>query len=136
MLRSLLSLSLLLGLLAAAVAQEPPPPPRPMDDVPPPVISPYVPAPFPTPAPVEAMPIPTHRQVAEALQPLPGKYRVVMIHPCTCRPVEVCFELPDRCAKFVRATSNEIEIRYGLCKFVKIRFYKNGDVRVRTGCLT
>lgn len=127
-----LCLPVLLALLGSAAAQEPPP--RPQDGVPPPPVVP--PAYMPLPTSSEAIPIPTHRQVADALKPLPGKYRIVMIHPCTCKPVEVCFELPDRCAKYVKATGNEIEIRYGLCKYVKIRFYKNGDVRVRTGCLT
>lgn len=105
-------------------------PPRPTDG----------PSPMPPPPPgvVVESPIfiPNHFQFADAFKPLPGKYRVLVMHPCTCKPVEVCFNLPDRCAKYVKASKNEIEIRYGLCKYVKIRFYKDGDVSVRYGLCT
>ncbi len=132
MLRSLLCLTFTFALVAATAAQEPLP--RPKDGVPPPVVN--VPPPGPVTAMQQPMVIPTHRQFAEALKPCCGKYRVLVIHPCTCQPVEICFELPDRCAKCVKASKDEIEVRYGLLSYVKIRFCKGGDVKVKTGCCT
>ncbi len=79
--------------------------------------------------------IPTHQQFAESFKPIPGKHRVTLIHPYTCCPVDVCFELPCECAKCVSADCNDITIRYGLIRKVEIRFYKNGNVKVKYCCV-
>lgn len=149
MIRASINLTLFAALASFSFAQDTKPMPRPQDGVAPPnVVVPQPPPPSPVPpggvAPPPALllqetlpfPIPTHRQFAESLRPLPGKYRVVMLHPCTCRPVEVCFELPDRCVKSVKASRDSFEVRYGLCSYVKICFGKGGDVKVRAGCCT
>ena len=63
--------------------------------------------------------------------PCGGRYEVMLQHPCTCCPVKVCFCLPAGCPKKIRAFKNSVEIRYGLCKAVVVRFLPDGTVRVR-----
>ncbi len=87
------------------------------------------------PPPGSVVAIPTHRQFAESFKPVPGKHRVTLIHPYTCCPVDVCFDLPCECVKCVKADCNEITIRYGLIRKVEIRFYKDGGVKVKYCCV-
>ena len=64
---------------------------------------------------------------------VPGRatYEVVFVHPCTCKPVKVCIELPG-CPKCVRCGKTEIVFRYGLCKKpVTVTFCRDGAVLVR-----
>lgn len=70
-------------------------------------------------------------EFACSFNPAPGHYEVVMVHPCTGCPVKVCFDLPCRCAKKVKVSKTCLEIRYGLCKAVVVRFTPDGGVRVR-----
>jgi hypothetical protein len=65
-------------------------------------------------------------------QPVAGSYRVTLIHPKTCCPIEVCFTLPCGCAKKVTTTKNTMRIVYpGLFNDVVIRFRHDGTVSVR-----
>jgi hypothetical protein len=91
----------------------PPPPPVVIVEAPPPVLVPVV---------------PTVSEFAKAFQPLPGLHKVVLLHPKTCRPVEVCFRLPPGCPK-VKASKHRIEFDYGKCE-VTIRFRLTGRVDV------
>lgn len=72
---------------------------------------------------------PTHAEFARQFQPAPGRYEVVLLHPCTNCPVQVCFTLPPGCPKRVRVERRELEFDYGRCE-VEIRFYRNGTARV------
>lgn len=89
----------------------------------------------PPPGPVVAgapLAVPTHYEFAKAFQPLPGEHRVVLLHPYTCCPVEVCFKLPcGLCPRRVCADRNDIEIQYGLIRQVKIQFYRDGSYKVK-----
>ena len=112
------------------------PPPVPVEPMP---VAPeqmrYQPAPLVPPGAgpvvVQAM---YHRDFAKAFTPMAGTHRVMLVHPYTCCPVEVCFTLPCGCPK-VKCSRNEIEFDYGK-KEVEIRFYRCGDVKVkyRDGC--
>lgn len=65
-------------------------------------------------------------------KPVAGTHRVTLIHPKTCCPVDVCFELPCGCAKKVTANKHSIRITYpGLLNDVVIRFKHDGGVSVR-----
>jgi hypothetical protein len=90
--------------------------------------TPVLPAPTPLPVPTPLRP-PTHAEFARHFQPLPGNYEVVLLHPFTHCPVQVCFTLPPGCPKKVRVERRELEFDYGRCE-VEIRFYRNGSVRV------
>lgn len=96
-------------------------------------------APEGSPAPAVVAPVPTvllappppisHYDFACAFKPLPGKYEVVFIHPVTCCPVCVCFELPCGCPK-VHVGKRYLEFDYGRHS-VTIRFaIFRGNVRV------
>jgi hypothetical protein len=98
--------------------------PVPEDQLPPPTPLPPA-APVP-PAVVQAM---TVEQFAAAFKPQPGKYEVVLIHPKSCQPVKVCFDLPPGCPRKVRVTKHVLEFDYGRDS-VRIRFFHDGDVKV------
>lgn len=110
------------------------PPPAPLLDpgAPPPVPLDVVPA-RPVP-PVGSLPlrVPTLAEFVTSYRAAPtgGHFEVVLLHPYTCQPVKVCFDLPG-CPKRVRAGKNQVDFRYGLCKVVSLRFYPDGTVRVR-----
>src|SRR5262245_27841466 len=97
-----------------------------------PVVTPVVVQPdapavvLPAPTPVRP---PTHAEFARSFQPLPGRYEVVLLHPFTHCPVQVCFTLPPGCPKKVRVERRELEFDYGR-REVEIRFYRDGGVRV------
>lgn len=80
------------------------------------------------PAPTPVRP-PTNAEFARHFQPLPGRYEVVLLHPFTHCPVQVCFTLPPGCPKRVRVERRELEFDYGR-REVEIRFYRNGGTRV------
>ena len=102
------------------------PPPVPVPDTPLPAPRPLV---TPPPAPAAAR-VPTVREFASSFQPLPGNYKVVLQHPATCAPVEVCFTLPPGCPRRVRVRPRELDFVYP-GHTVAIRFVHNGTVRVR-----
>lgn len=111
---------------------EPPPvmPQQPGELVPPPASGPLLPPPS-GPVVYQAF---SHRDFAKMFKPVEGTHQVTFIHPYTCCPVQVCFSLPCGCPK-VKCSRNEVEFDYGR-KEVEIRFYRNGDVKVkyREGC--
>jgi hypothetical protein len=92
------------------------PPPVPGTEVPPPTV------------PVARVPTPS--EFAASFRPLPGTYKVVLQHPVTCAPVEVCFTLPPGCPRKVRVRPRELDFVYP-GHTVAIRFVHNGTVRVR-----
>ncbi len=100
------------------------PPPVPVDDIAPP------PRPVVTQPPVTVARVPTLSEFAASFQPLPGTYKVVLQHPVTCAPVEVCFTLPPGCPRKVRVRPRELDFVYP-GHTVAIRFVHNGTVRVR-----
>ncbi|HZY85810.1 MAG TPA: hypothetical protein VFE78_13330 [Gemmataceae bacterium] len=110
------------------------PPAAPLPGEPPPVPVPDVPLPPPRPvvtgpAVTVARP-PTVREFAASFRPLPGTYKVVLQHPVTCAPVEVCFTLPPGCPRKVRVRPRELDFVYP-GHTVAVRFVHNGSVRVR-----
>ena len=111
------------------------PPTTPADfGAPPPVPGPDVPLPAPRPVvATPAVPVsrpPTPREFAASFRPLPGTYKVVLQHPVTCAPVEVCFTLPPGYPRKVRVRPRELDFVYP-GHTVAIRFVHNGTVRVR-----
>lgn len=67
-----------------------------------------------------------------SFRPAAGAYRVTLIHPKTCCPVDVCFTLPCGCAKSVTANKSTLRIAYpGLFNDLVIRFRHDGTVSVR-----
>ena len=70
----------------------------------------------------------TVSEFAKGFEPIPGLHTVCLIHPKSCRPVEVCFKLPPGCPK-VKATEHRLQFDYGKCE-VTIRFRHNGTVDV------
>src|SRR5437868_1569228 len=62
----------------------------------------------------------SHHDFACAFKPVCGKYEVVFIHPVSCCPVCVCFDLPCGCPK-VHVGKRYIEFDYGRHSVV-IRF--------------
>jgi hypothetical protein len=94
---------------------------------PPPVV--VAPAPPPVVVPVERPP--TVEEFAKAFVPVPGRHQVVLLHPKTCKPVEVCFELPP-CGKPPKVNVNKHHLEYDFGKQeVDIRFRHNGTVDVK-----
>lgn len=118
--------SLVLGFALLTPAQPPttlPPPPP----VPPPVIV-EQPPPAVVPVPVAL----TVEEFVRVFVPVPGPQKVCLIHPKSCKPVEVCFTLPDcGCPPKVRRNRHHLEFDYGR-HWVDIRFRHNGTVDVKT----
>jgi hypothetical protein len=96
---------------------------------PPPVPIPAVPVPA-VEVPAVAARAPTLAEFAAAFKPAPGTYKVVVQHPCTGCPVEVCFTLPPGCPRKVRVHKRMLDFDYGRHD-VRIRFLADGGVRVR-----
>jgi hypothetical protein len=102
------------------------PPPVPFD------ARPSRPTPQMTPPPSDA-PAVTIEEFVRTFKSVPGRatYEVVFVHPCTCKPVKVCIDLPD-CPKRIKYGKTEIVFRYGLCKKpVTVTFCRDGGVLVR-----
>jgi hypothetical protein len=104
----------------------PPSPPPPGATLPPP--QPIPPPPPPAVVPVHPL---TVNEFAASFKPLPGKYEVLLIHPKTGCPVNVCFTLPPGCIRKVRANGHKIEFVYKCQRDVVIRFLHGGKVWVR-----
>jgi hypothetical protein len=71
----------------------------------------------------------THAEFARVFRPVAGTYEVVLLHPHSGQPVQVCFTLPPGFPKKIRVERNELEYDYGDFE-VEIRFYHNGRARV------
>jgi hypothetical protein len=116
---------------AAPTPYRPGHPPRPayyppQPPAPPTVFAPGEPIPG-YPAPPAPM---TLAQFARCFQPTPGHHTVCLIHPVTCRPVTVCFDLPYGCAcPKVKLHRRSVEFDYGK-REVEIEFRRNGSYKV------
>lgn len=117
--------SLLLTLAMAPGFHPPVPPPVPVFP-PVPVVAPGYPAFF------NPQPVLTVEQFAKVFVPTPGHHRVVLIHPKSCKPVEVCFVLPANCGcPKINYNRHHLEFEYRKYE-VDIRFRHNGTVDVKT----
>lgn len=87
------------------------------------------PRPEPLPPPRDAQPAWTIKDFAASFKPAPGYYEVVFLHPHTCRPVKVCFELPDCCLKEINVRRDSLEFDYGKVE-VEVEFKRDGRVKV------
>jgi hypothetical protein len=97
---------------------------------PPPLALPSAP-PVMVPAPGQVLvPVPTVDQFAESFRPGEGTFHVVVIHPKTGCPVNVCFTLPCGCPRKVTATKYTLRFDYGRRDIV-IRFRHDGTVSTR-----
>jgi hypothetical protein len=65
-------------------------------------------------------------QFAKTFQAKGGSYEVDLINPVTNQPTKVRFTLPDGTPRNVHVRPNEIEFRYGVLRFVRIEFDKDG----------
>jgi hypothetical protein len=105
-----------------------PPPGVPLEIAPPaaPVPRPGDSAPGPAARPL------TVREFAGSFRPTCGTHTVVLVHPFTGRPVEVCFTLPADGVnvKVKRGLRERIEFSYGRKRGVEIVFLRNGAVKV------
>ena len=128
MIRSLLALPLLALGSSVALAQYPHPyPPRHIQPVPvysPPVM---VQQPVFVPAPI---PIYTMDNFAREFRASEGHHRILIVHPVTCRPVEVCFTLPCGKLRELDVNRRSIEFDFGRDD-VRISFRSNGTVDVK-----
>src|SRR5688572_25437565 len=72
----------------------------------------------------------TLTQFAKCFHPTPGHHAVWLIHPVTCRPVKVCFDLPHGfgCPK-IDVDRRSIEFDYGK-REIEIEFCRNGTYEV------
>ena len=119
--RTLLAATALLCLCLPASAE---PPPVPLD------ARPARPVPQVTPSDVRAVTIEEFVRTFHASSGC-ATYEVVFVHPCTCKPVKVCIDLPG-CPRRIRYGKTEIVFRYGLCKKpVTVTFCRDGGVLVR-----
>ncbi len=126
MIRSLLALPV--AALAAGVALAHPP--APVYVAPVPVFAPehhhrhhsgYVPAP---------VPVYTLDNFAREFHPSEGHHKILIVHPVTGQPVEVCFTLP--CGRLEELDVNRRSIRFDFGRHdVRIAFRSNGTVGVR-----
>ena len=69
---------------------------------------------------------PTLEQFVKSFQPKAGYYDVELLNPVTNQPTRVRFTLPEGTPKKVEVRQNEIEFRYGVFRFVRIEFDKDG----------
>jgi hypothetical protein len=68
----------------------------------------------------------TIEQFAKSFQPKEGNYEVTLLNPVTNAPTTVRFTLPDGTPRRVNVSRNEIEFSYGLRRFVRIQFDRDG----------
>jgi len=113
-------------------------PPPPVEVQPPPgvpleIAPPAQPVPLPgaTVPLVPARPL-TVKEFACSFQPTCGTHHVVLLHPFTHCPVNVCFTLPAGCAKvkLKKCVRERVVFDFGR-KEVEIVFLRKGGVRVR-----
>lgn len=88
------------------------------------------PHPFP-PQHVHLVPIPVYTMdnFAREFRAGEGHHRILIIHPVTCRPVEVCFTLPCGKLRELDVNRRSIEFDFGR-NDVHIHFRSNGTVDV------
>jgi hypothetical protein len=114
-------------LLALALAG---PAGQPVPQLPPPGRPQPLPQPLPPPMAVPQAPVAfTLPDFSRGFAALPGKHQVWFVHPCSKRPVEVCFTLPPGRMKRFEVDDRDIEFEFEKCE-VRIEFRKNGTVKV------
>ena len=84
--------------------------------------------PPPVPVPVVPAPPPTLEQFTKSFTPQAGIFEVTVIHPCSGKPVNFAFKLPEGCPK-VSCGRRTLEFDYGKCN-VEIVFRIGGRVGV------
>jgi len=94
-----------------------------------PIIPEFLP-PQPYPIPI-APPIPTMKEFFGHFKPCPGKYEIVVLHPCSNKPVQVCFTLPDCPLKNYEVNKRSVEFDYQNGFEVDIIFRLFGKVDVK-----
>jgi hypothetical protein len=112
---------------AELIPVEPPP------GVPLEVAPPARPVPQPTERvdPAPSLRPPTVAEFARMFKPVPGNYEVVLLHPYSCKPVTVCFCLPEGCPRVEinGCLRTCLEFDYGKHE-IEIWFYRDGRVKV------
>ena len=88
-----------------------------------------LPVPLPPPPVVVPDRPPTLDEFIKTFEPLPGVYKVCVIHPVSKKAVEVCFHLPEGCPK-VNRCCNRVHFDYGKHE-VTLIFRIGGKVDVR-----
>lgn len=78
------------------------------------------------PTPVQPAQAPTLDQFANTFKAKGGNYEVTILNPVTKAPTTVRFTLPEGTPRRVMVRGNEIEFEYGLRRFVRIEFDKDG----------
>lgn len=126
-----------IGTTALAGGQTPPPPPVPVtpgESTPRAAVRAVAPARVAAPAATApATAVMTLDEASKALAELkPGKYEVVLVHPHTCCPVKVCFELPCGCyrIKCTKCFGTKLVFDYKKGDDVVLKFKKDGTVKV------
>ncbi len=89
-----------------------------------PSVSPAPSATIVTPAPL-ARPL-SVREFASVFKPVCGSHQVMLVHPFTGCPVQVCFNLPNGCPKVKVHFRRELEFNYGRQGNVEIHFDRSG----------
>ncbi len=96
-----------------------PPPDRPIPLPPPTTIVPTSPPPM------------TVEQFGASFIPTPGVHQATIIHPCTKKPIDVVFSLPELPLKKTRVSKCRITYDYGKTQVVLIFRIIGGKVDVR-----
>jgi hypothetical protein len=78
-----------------------------------------------------APPVYTMDDFAKCFRPTEGHHRIWIVHPCSNRPVEVCFTLPCGRLREVEVNRHSIEFEYSSARDVRLVFHHNGTVSVR-----
>jgi hypothetical protein len=81
--------------------------------------------------PQPACPVYTLDTFARDFRPVEGHHRILVVHPVTKCPVEVCFELPCGKLKEFDVNRRSIEFDYGKHE-VRLIFRLNGKVDVKS----
>ncbi len=118
--------------LPPSVRVQPPvsPSPLPQPSIPP--VPPVVPqvAPNPQkddgPTPLQPTRVLSLEEFAKTFQPRAGTYEIVLMSPVTNEPVTVNFSLPEGTPNRVTLNRNQIEFHYGVRRFVRIEFDRDG----------
>ena len=126
--KRLLTLALAVAAVAAFALRAHGHPPHPAFVPPPPVVvehPPVIVAPAPPVCPVYAL-----DTFARDFRPVEGHHKILVIHPVTKCPVEVCFDLPCGKLKEFEVNRRSVEFDYGRHK-VRLVFRLNGKVDVQ-----
>ena len=93
---------------------------------PPALVAPKAGSDAPPPAAGQQVQALTLDQFAKTFQAKAGSYEVDLVNPVTNQPTRVRFALPEGTPKNVHVRPREIEFRYGVLRFVRIEFDRDG----------